>query len=173
MAMRLHICAALLMIAACAPEAPAPAEVTPPDASAPVVAAQVPAEVRAAATAALPGFVLAEATRKEREGRVYYDVEGARADGADVELDMLQTPKGWQVVEIQRDLAWADVPGTVRAAAEAAPGAFTPVRVIESTQTSDGAVIFELFRQGSPEAPAMEVRVADGKAVVMTTANPH
>jgi hypothetical protein len=40
------------------------------------------------------------------------------------------------------------------------------VRVIESTQT-DGSVIYELFAQGAPEKPSLEVRVTDGKAEVL------
>jgi len=161
-----------IMLSACAPEAP-PAPVEAPDTLQAVAAADVPADVSAAALAMLPGFTITEAERKERDGRVYYDVEGVRADGAEAELDMLQTETGWRVVEIQRDIAWSDAPANVRAAAEAAPGAFAPVRVIESTQTEDGAVIFELFADGRPEAPSMEVRVANGEARVMMAANPH
>lgn len=159
-----------LGLIACAQE---PAKVEAPDALEAVAAVDVPADVAAAAQAALPGFVIAAAERKERDGRVYYDLEGARADGSEAEIDMLQTPEGWRAVEIQRDIAWADAPEAVRAAAAAAPGAFTPVRVIESTQTEDGAVIFELFANGRPEAPSMEVRVANGAVAVMTEANPH
>jgi hypothetical protein len=173
--MRLFVFAAsAFALIACAQEAPeAPAAVAAPDVIEAVAAADVPAEVLAAAQAALPGFVLAEAQRKERDGRVYFDLEGARADGAEAEIDLLQTPEGWRAVEIQRDIAWADTPEPVRAAAAAAPGAFAPVRVIESVQTDDGATIYELFAAGRPEAPAMEVRVADGATQVMTEANPH
>lgn len=161
---------AALGLVACAQE---PAKVEAPDALEAVTAADVPADVAAAAQAALPGFVIAEAERKERDGRVYYDLEGARADGSAAEIDMLQTPEGWRAVEIQRDIAWAEAPEPVRTAAAAASGAFTPVRVIESTQTEDGAVIYELFAEGRPEAPSMEVRVANGAVAVMTEANPH
>lgn len=170
--MRGLVAFAVLMLAACTQE-PAPAQVEAPDALEAVAAADVPADVAAAAQAALPGFTITEAERKERDGRVYYDVEGTRADGAEAELDMLQTPEGWRVVEIQRDIAWADAPAPVRTAAEAAPGAFTPVRVIESTQAEDGAVIYELFAEGRPEAPSREVRLAGGVATIMTEANPH
>ena len=98
---------------------------------------------------------------------VFYDVEGTRADGSEVELDMLVEDGVFRVVEIQRDLAWADVPAPARAAAEAAPDMFTPVRVIESVQ-EDGAVIYELFREGQPGEPAAEVKLADGKAEMLT-----
>ena len=167
--MRLILTATAFALAACAQ----PAQVAPQDSVEAVAAADVPADVAAAAQAALPGFTIGEAERKERDGRVYYDVEGTRADGAEAELDLLQTEQGWRVVEIQRDVAWADAPVNVRAAAQAAPGAFTPVRVIESTQAESGAVIYELFADGRPEAPSMEVRVVDGSAEVMMEANPH
>lgn len=156
---------------ACTP--PEAAKVDAPDAIEAVASVDVPADVAAAAQIALPGFVIAEAERKERDGRVYYDLEGARADGSEAEIDMLQTPQGWQAVEIQRDIAWAEAPVDVRSTAAAAPGAFNPVRVIESTQVGDGAVIYELFAEGRPEAPSMEIRVANGQARVMTQANPH
>lgn len=168
----LLLAATALTLVACT-EAPAPAPVEAPDAIEAVDAAGVPPEVLAAAQAALPGFVVSEAERKERDGRVYFDVEGARADGSEAEIDVLQTPEGWRAVEIQRDIPWADAPAPVRTAAAGAQGAFTPVRVIESVQVDDGAVIYELFAEGRPEAPAMEVRVADGQARVMTEANPH
>jgi len=132
----------------------------------------IPAEVRALAEKTVPGIVIAEAERKEREGRIYYDVEGKRADGSEVELDILQEGATLTVVEIQRDLAWKDVPATVTSAAKAAPGAVEPVRVIESTQT-DGSVVYELFAAGKPTEPAMEVRLKDGKAAVLTERLPH
>ncbi|HRE44178.1 MAG TPA: hypothetical protein PKY87_09430 [Terricaulis sp.] len=161
-----------LALAACAQE-PAPAKVEAPDVTETIAASDVPTEVLAAARAAVPDFIVAEAERKEREGRIYFDLEGARPDGSEAEIDLLQTPQGWVAVEIQRDIAWADAPEPVRAAAAAAPGAFAPVRVIESTQVEDGAVIYELFAEGRPEAPSMEVRVADGQVAVLTEANPH
>ena len=114
----------------------------------------------------VPGIQIEEAERKEREDRVYYDVEGKRPDGSEVELDVLQEGDGYKVVEIQRDIEWSAAPEVARAAAASAPNAFEPVRVIESTQT-DGSVIYELFAAGSPEKPSLEVRVADGKAEVL------
>lgn len=162
----------LAVLAACGQAAP-PARVEAPDSIEEVAAADLPADVAAAALAALPGFRITEAERKEREGRVYYDVEGVRADGAEAELDLLQTPEGWRVVEIQRDIAWADAPRDVRDVVATAPNGFLPVRVIESTQTEDGGVIYELFAEGRPEAPSLEVRFAGGRAEIMTEANPH
>ncbi len=132
----------------------------------------LPAELRALAERTVPGMTIADAERKEREGRVYYDVEGTRPDGSEVELDMLQEGNMFRVVEIQRDIAWSAAPPPVAAAARAAPGAFAPERVIESTQT-DGTVIYELFAPGRSDEPAMEVRLKDGKAEVLGTRWAH
>ncbi|WP_206599050.1 hypothetical protein [Sphingomonas turrisvirgatae] len=119
--------------------------------------------------ATVPGMKIAEAERKEREGRVYYDVEGTRADGSEVEIDVLQQPDGKLVaVEIQRDIAWATAPAQVRAAAAAKADAFTPERVIESRQVDTGATIYELFKPGEKDEPAMEVKWQGGKAEVLT-----
>lgn len=131
-----------------------------------VAPAALPAELAALVERTVPGMKVAEAERKEREGRVYYDVEGTRPDGSEVELDILQEGAAFRVVEIQRDIAWAAAPAEARAAAAAKPGSFAPERVIESTQP-DGSVIYELFAPGKPAEPAMEVRLAGGKAEVL------
>jgi len=168
------IATGVIAVAACnpaEPEAPAAPE-APATAITPTASADIPGGVRAAVLAARPGMVIAEAELKEREGRRYYDVEGT-VDGADIELDLLETSRGWQVVEIQRDLGWTAVPAPVRAAAERARAGFTPVRVIESTQAADGSVIYELFADGQPATPALEVRVRDGRAEVLKEVWPH
>ena len=131
-----------------------------------VTADALPAPLRELAERTVPGMTIDEAERKEREGRVYYDIEGRRPDGSEVELDVLQEGEGFRVVEIQRDIDWADAPDAARRAASAAPASFAPERVIESTQT-DGSVIYELFAPGRSDEPAMEVRLKDGKAEVL------
>jgi hypothetical protein len=173
------IATGVIVVAACdpteAPAAPAApvAPAAPETAITPTAAADIPEAVRAVVLAARPGMVIAEAELKEREGRRYYDVEGKLADGAEIELDLLETPSGWQVVEIQRDLAWTAVPDPVRAAADGVRKGFAPVRVIESTQAADGSVIYELFADGQPATPALEVRVQNGKAEVLKEVWPH
>lgn len=133
----------------------------------------LPEPVRAAALKARPDMTITEATPKSREGRSYYDVEGTTPDGSEVELDMLQTQAGWTVVEIQRDLAWEIVPAAVRdATAKARPG-FTPVRVIESVQADGSGTIYELFIEGQPADPALEVMLKDGAARVLSERWPH
>jgi hypothetical protein len=143
-----------------------------PAAAQKTAAAELPPEVAAAVRAAEPRMTIAEAELKERDGRRYYDVEGTLPGGAEIELDLLQTPGGWQVVEIQRDIAWSETPGPVRAAAAAPTKGVAPARVIESRQT-DGTVIYELFAPGQPKDPAVEVAWRDGAAKVLTERWPH
>ena len=132
----------------------------------------VPAEVLAAVLSERPGMVVTGAELKERQGRRYFDVEGLHV-GTEIELDLLETPEGWRVVEIQRDIAWSEVPAVVASEATAARAGFIPVRIIESVQASDDFVIYELFAEGQAETPALEVRLADGKAERLKEAWPH
>ena len=164
----------VIALAACDPpprpaRAPEAALVT---AVTPTAAADIPEAVRVVALAARPGMVISGAELKEREGRRYYDVEGS-LNGAEIELDLLETQHGWRVVEIQRDLVWTAVPADVRAAAESARAGFTPVRVIESVQADDGAVIYELFADGQPATPALEVRKTGRRVEVLREVWPH
>lgn len=138
----------------------------------PAQAAEVPADVAAAVKAAMPQMKITEAELKARDGRRYYDVEGVLPDGSEIELDMLQTAAGWQVVEIQRDIAWASAPAQVHAAAQPAWKGPAPARVIESKQT-DGSIVYELFAPGRPGTPALEVMLKDGKAEVLKEVWPH
>ena len=152
-----------LAAAACSPAAE-----TPPQSAAPAV----PAEIAAAASAAVPGITI---TSGESDGGNEYEVTGRMPNGEDVELDLEESNGTWIVMEIQRDVPWSSVPEAVRSAATAAPNAFEPVRVIESKQPKDGSVIFELFpaqdQDGRPGGgPAMEVRWHDGKAAVISPA---
>lgn len=134
--------------------------------------ADLPAEIVVLVEREVPGIAITGAERKTREGRHYYDVEGLRPNGAEVELDLLQTPQGWQVVEIQRDIAWDEVPANARAAALPALKQVVPARVIESRQT-DGRIIYELFLPGAPAKPAFEVMTDGGEAHLLTEEWPH
>ncbi len=132
-----------------------------------LTAAQVPQDVRALVIGAAPDFVIGEVQKKVREGRTYFDIEGTRADGSALEFDVLMTRDGPEIVEVQRDVVWADVPLPVRAAAEAARPGFVPTRVIESRQNDD-AILYELFERGAPKEPAMEVEWRDSKPRALT-----
>jgi hypothetical protein len=123
--------------------------------------AALPAAVSAVIAARQPDFVPAEVLKKVREGRVYYDVEGALADGTEIEFDVLMEGTTARIVEVQRDLDWRDVPAEVRAVGLEASGGAVPVRIIESVQ-ADGAIIYELFADGRPADPAYEIRVRSG-----------
>lgn len=111
----------------------------------PVPIAQVPEPVLAAARAARPGFVPAEAESETREGRRYFDIEGRLPDGAEIEFDIMEENGVWRVVETQRDIAFAVAPAPVQSAARAHDPALAPTRVIESTQ-ADGLIIFEVYQ---------------------------
>ena len=159
--------------AACSPPASetTPAA-TPPqaEAPAPAAAAAVPAEIATAASAAAPGISITGG--EFNANRTQFEVTGTMPNGDEVELDLAQVNGTWTVEEIKRDVAWASVPEPVRAAAAAAPKPFDPVRVIESKQPSDGAVIYELFatppQGGAPTGgPALEVRWLNEKAEVL------
>ena len=106
---------------------------------------EVPAEVLAAARAARPGFIPAEAEAETREGRRYFDVEGSLADGAEIEFDIMEENGVWRVVETQRDIAFAAAPAAVQSAARGHDLAIMPTRVIESVQ-ADGLVIYEIYQ---------------------------
>jgi hypothetical protein len=125
--------------------------------------AEVPAEVLAAARAARPGFVPAEAEAETREGRRYFDIEGRTAEGAEIEFDIMEENGAWRVVETQRDIAFAAAPPPVQTAARGAVPALAPTRVIESVQ-ADGLVIFEIY-QGERK---LEVRWNGRNADVLT-----
>ncbi|GGL39452.1 MULTISPECIES: hypothetical protein [Caulobacter] len=138
----------------------------------PVEAADLPPAVVAAVTKAAPGLKIKAAELKVREDRRYYDVEGTLPDGAEIEFDLLEAGGRWKIVETQRDVAWTATPQPVRDAAVKAAPKVAPVRVIESTQ-ADGEVIYELFAEGQPKTPALEVSWKGGKAKVLTEVWPH
>ena len=130
----------------------------------------LPAEALALIQAQLPGFTVSGVETDPSDGEV--EVGGRAADGGEYEIDMRNNNGAWSLIEIQRDIDWADAPEVVRTAAAAAPNAFTPVRVIESRQPVDGSIVYELFdANAQPGRPTMEVRFLDGQAAVMPPAH--
>ena len=121
---------------------------------------EVPAAVLAAAAAAQPGFVPAEAEAETRDGRRYFDVGGKLADGSEVEFDIMEESGRWRVVETQRDIALSGAPEAVRKEA----GTFPAGRVIESRQ-ADGIVVYELY---DAEQRKLEIKW-DGKSAQTLT----
>lgn len=135
----------------------------------PTALANVPKDVLDAVRAAQPTMRPAEAEAEVRDGRNYYDVAGTLPDGSEIELDLLQGPGGWAVVETQRDIDFAAAPEPVRAASAKADPAFRPARVIESRQ-NDGLVIYELFGpapQGGGEPRKVEVKYDGATAEIL------
>ena len=132
-----------------------------------IALSDVPQSVQAVVTAARADFTMTEVLKKERGERVYYDVEGELASGEEIEFDVLMTEAGPQIVEIQRDILWAQVPAGARALVDGAnkDGADI-VRVIESRQTDD-SIIYEIFIAGHKSDPRFEAQVKDGKATLL------
>ncbi|WP_199192666.1 hypothetical protein [Allosphingosinicella deserti] len=133
-----------------------------------VALGDVPAPVLDAAKAARPGFTPVEAEAETREGRRYFDVEGTLPDGSEIEFDIMEEGGRWRVVETQRDIPLAIAPEPVRRAAAAHDSAFTPNRVIESSQ-ADGLVIYELFgtKGGDPQGRKIEIKWNGKRAEVL------
>jgi hypothetical protein len=158
--MRFIVAIAACFVAACSPPA---ANTETPATTAPVVD---PA-VAEAVTAAMPGVTI---TAGAADGEGEYEVTGT-LNGQEYEFDLMGPGGGWRVVEIQRDIVWADAPAPVRDVVATAPNAILPARVIESRQPVDGSVVYELFAEGAPDTPTMEVRLMDGEAAIMPPAH--
>ncbi len=127
----------------------------------------VPQSVQELVKAARADFTMTEVLKKERDERIYYDVEGELASGEEIEFDVLMTKAGPQIVEIQRDILWAQVPEEARALVGAAnQDGLEIVRVIESRQTDD-SIIYEVFIAGHKSDPRFEVQVKDGAPALL------
>lgn len=125
----------------------------------------VPPAVLNAAQTRRPDLEFTSAEKEQRDGRTYYDIEGLTADGAEIELDIMQDGDGWTVVEVQRDIEIDATPELVSdALAQNAPGV-VPDRIIESDQ-GDGVIIYEFFDR-SPDGTETKYEVKyDGETAV-------
>jgi hypothetical protein len=152
-----------LAMAACSPapqsEQPIPVE------GEPQAVAQAPGDVMAAINAALPGFVPSHVVMDNSTGAEGYRVEGAAA-GKTYNVQLMHASDGWNVVVIRRDIAWADAPAPVRAAA----GGAAPTRVVERREPGTDGVVYELYTS-SAEAPSTEIRLVGDEAAVMPPAH--
>jgi hypothetical protein len=152
---------AALAITACAPPANQTSETAAP-ALDPVIEAVV--------RATRPDVTITGGEFDAEDGE--YEVSGTLANGEEIEFDLMQTGGVWRVTQIQRDIPWEAAPEPVRAVYAQSPGAFTPVRVIESTDPVDGAIYFQLFSEtDQPGHPSVQVRWLDGEAAVMPRAH--
>ncbi len=134
-----------------------------------VPVADVPREVTAVAVARVPDLKLASAESETRDGRRYFDIGGTTADGAEIELDIMEEGGRWRVVETQRDIAFDEAPKSVREAARRHDPSFAPTRVIESQQ-EDGLVIYELYGPVGSDRQGRKVEVKwDGREASVLT----
>jgi hypothetical protein len=128
---------------------------------------EVPDDVLRAARSVRPELEIGASEYEMRDGREYYDLAGILPDGTELELDMTRVDGRWTVVEVQRDLPLADVPGPVQQALAGNRPGWTPGRIIESDQ-GDGVVIYEFFGPGTGgEETKVEVKWQAGAAEVL------
>ena len=128
---------------------------------------QIPASAMDEIKAIKPGFVVEEAEKEFKHGNVYLDIEG-EADGKEIEFDMLQTESGWKVVEVQRDLTWAQLPKDVAEALKDDAPTFEPKRIIESVQYGTEITIYEFYAvDAEGKESRKEVKVENGVATVL------
>jgi len=133
----------------------------------------VPESVTSLVMAEREGFEMEEVLKKVRDGRTYYDVEGELPSGDEIEFDVLMTSTGPEIVEIQRDILWGEVPRDARIIVEANnTDKLEVARVIESTQT-DASIIYEVFVEGHKREPRFEVQAKAGKFKMLTSRWKH
>ena len=72
-----------------------------------------------------------------------------------------------EIVEVQRDILWTEVPQKARALIDNAnQDGLDIARIIESQQTDD-SIIYEVFVAGHKSEPRFEVQVKDGQAKLL------
>ena len=106
--------------------------------------ANVPAAVIDAAKAVRPDVTFTEAEKEVRGGVTYFDIGGMDGAGNEIELDIIQDEGSWRVVEVQRDIDWAQTPQAVKGALVGKAPDDAPARIIESDQT-DGIIVYEFY----------------------------
>jgi len=135
--------------------------------------ADVPQSVQTLVLSARDGFEMVEVLKKVRGDRTYYDVEGELPSGDEIEFDVLMTAAGPEIVEIQRDILWSQVPQDARAVVQGAnKDALEIARIIESIQT-DESIIYEIFVAGHKSDPRFEVQVKNGVSKLLTSRWEH
>lgn len=152
---------------------PAPVRVPTSDANV-IPLTDVPEDVTSMVTTAYPGFTPVEVIKKVRDGKTYFDVEGELKGGNEIEFDVLMTDAGPEIVEIQRDINPRLIPTNVREILDDANSENLEIaRVIESVQTNDNSIIYEIFVDGQPAEPSFEVQVIGEEANLLAERAEH
>ncbi len=118
----------------------------------------VPAAVRRAAEAAVPGMTVVKASKETDEGRLYFEVSGT-VGGEPV--DVMTTPEG-EVVTVERGIHVDAVPEAVRAAALKRVPGLVPSKAEKILEK--GAVSYEL--RGKAGGKVYEVKVSESGEVL-------
>lgn len=125
--------------------------------------ADIPEAVLSVVMKAQPDFKVKEAEKELKHGKTYFDIEGEKADGSEVEFDLLLVDNVWKIMEEQRDVRFSECPNEVQLAYKT-NSQMTPKRIIESKQ-STGEVIYEFYSVDAKGKEAKsEIKFHQGKA---------
>lgn len=137
----------------------------------------IPPPIRRLAEAAAPGIVIDQAEQKEHRGdTIYWHVRGEGDEVDSVSVDIRDDGGTFDrlgrltAIAVTRPIDWEKAPQPVRAAAARTTGSFTPERVNERRQLTDGTIVYELFPAGRSrglDEPSMEVSIKDGQIRVV------
>lgn len=158
----------LASAAACAPPAQTSAQADAPMPIETAAPAQAPAEVLAAVQAQDAAFVVTDSVQDNTTGAQTYKLKGTGAQGVTT-YSVMHFNEGWRVVEVRREMAWADAPRAVRDVVANSAQAMVPDRVEEVYQPGAEGVTYDLYNGA---AVALTVRdLGDGQAAIMPA--PH
>ena len=124
-----------------------------------------PAPALAAARAAVPDVELTTLKAELEDGVASYEFSGTDAAGRQVEVD---TTAAGEVTEIEREVAFEDVPAEVMDLLDAELPGFTPERA-ERSERPDGSIVWE-FDGYNEAGETVDVEVADGVVSAMDDA---
>lgn len=114
-----------------------------------------------------PEFKVNEAEKEFKHDKVYLDLEG-EVDGKEIEFDMLQTDSGWEIVEVQRDLVWEQLPENVATALKTEAPDFIAKRIIESGQYGTDITVYEFYAvDANGKESRKEVKLENGVATLL------
>lgn len=117
---------------------------------------------------ARPNVKIIGAEKELKHGNTYIDVEALTQSGDDIEFDMLLKDGDWRIAEIQRDLAFNQLPKSVQDKYTTELANADASRIIESDQ-GDGTVIYEFYvvtKQGIESKH--EIKLANGETQLLT-----